>query len=184
MPKAVWGAGDNMLTVDDITGAEQIEGRKRYSGPLPTAGTYRWLIQSIKKGESNEGNPKIVVMMTLDGEWQPNHSQYNGAPVWHHLALTKANAPQVRNFLESIGADANDLLKKSLVDENDYITKLGDVGDPKGLLVYATVQRKKTTQAYPDPAIEVAYGGYLPVEDDDDADDAAPSTEDGGEPPF
>lgn len=188
MPKAKWGAGDNMLTADDITGAEQIEGRKRYSGPVPPGGTYRFVIQSLKQGTSNGGNNKVVITLLLDGSWQPNHKQYDGAPVWHHLALTKANAANVRNFLDSIGATAADLLNGSVVDENDYITKLGKVGDPAGLMVYANTKRKKTTPEYPDPALEVMFGGYLPVEDDsdgaDDSEDGADDDNDGGEAPF
>lgn len=188
MPKAKWGAGDNPLTADDIDGAEQVENRKRYSGPTPPGGTYRFVIQSLKQGESASGNDKVVVFMTLDGEWQPNHKQYDGAPIWHHLALTKANAPQVRNFLDSIGATSSDLLNGALVDENGYITKLGKVGDPAGLMVYANTQRSKPTQQYPDPRLEVMYAGYIPIEDGGDGADGSTDGADDGdsaeEPPF
>lgn len=188
MPKAVWGAGDNMLTADDINSAEQAETRKRYSGELPPAGTYRFIIQSLKKGESEAGNAKVVVMATLDGTWQPNHKKFDGAPVFQHLALTKANAVQVRNFLDAIGATAEDLLNKSVVDENDRITKLGaTVGDPSGLMVYINVQHSKTSDKYPNKRLEVMYAGYLPVTDDEGDEDTAGAPDDAadeGDAPF
>lgn len=184
MPKAKWGSGDAPLTAADIDGAEQIESRTRYSGEVPPGGTYRWTIQSMKQDTSTKGNDKVVVFITLDGAWKPNHKQWDGAPVWHHLALTQGNKSFVRNFLDSIGATSADLMNGAIVDENGYITKLGKVGDPAGIQVYATVQRRKLTKEYPDPALELVYGGYLMVDDDEDGTDAAGPTDGGEEPPF
>jgi hypothetical protein len=185
MPKAKWGAGDNMLTADDINNAEVPETRTRYSGPLPPSGTYRFTIQSLKQGVSDAGNDKVTAFVTLDGTWKSNHKQFDGAPVWQHLALTQANAPQVRNFLDSIGATPADLLNGSIVDENGYITKLGKVGDPVGIQVYGTVQHSKVTAQYPDKRLEIAYAGWLMVDDEGDSADAAgPAGTDGEEPPF
>lgn len=184
MPKAKWGAGDAPLTAADIDGADQIESRTRYSGEVPPGGTYRWTIQSLKQGVSDAGNDKVIVFLTLDGTWKPNHKQWDGAPVWHHLALTQANAAFVKNFLDSIGATSADLMNGSIVDENNYITKLGKVGEPAGIQVYATVQRRKVTAKYPDPALELSYGGYLMVTDEDDSPDAAGGDAGGEEPPF
>lgn len=183
MPKAKWGAGEDPLTAADIDNAEVREARPRYSGEVPPGGTYRFTLGRLKKGTSNAGNDKVVIMAFLDGSWKPNHKQYDGAPVFQHMALTKANAEQVRNFLDSIGATSKDLMTDTLTDENDYITKLGRVGDPEGIQVYITVQRSKPTKEYPDPRLEVAYAGYIPVDPDDDSDDAAGSDGD-GEPPF
>lgn len=187
MPKAKWGAGDNMLTADDIINAEAPETRSRYSGPLPPAGTYRFVLKSLHKETSSKGNPMVRVIAELDGTWQPNHGQYDGAPVFNYITLTKANAPQVRNFLDAIGATPDDLLNGSIVDENDFITKLGKVGDPAGLLVYINTQHSKPTSEYPNKRLEVMYAGYLPVEDGDDGPADAGSDDfdsSGEEPPF
>lgn len=186
MPKAKWGAGDNPLTAEDIDNAEVPETRIRYSGELPPPGTYRFTLGRIKKAVSNAGNDKIVIMAFLDGSWRRNHKQYDGAPVFQHLALTAANAPQVRNFLDAISATSKDLLNGTLTDENDYITKLGNIGDPEGIQVYITVQHSKTTPEYPNKRLEVAYAGYIMVDDSDDADsaDAAGPADGGDEPPF
>lgn len=183
MPKAKWGSGDAPLTSADIDGADKIESRTRYSGPVPPGGTYRFTLQSLKQGVSSEGNDKVIVFVTLDGTWKPNHKEYDGAPVWHHLALTKGNAAFVSNFLESIGATSKDLMEGAVVDENGYITKLGRVGDPAGLQMYITTQRRKTTEKYPDPQLEVAYGGYLMIDDEDEA-TPQPVGAGGEEPPF
>lgn len=183
MPKAKWGAGDSPLTADDIDGAETLETRTRYSGPVPPGGTYRWTISSLKQDVSKaSGNDKVVVFLTLDGTWKDNHKEFDGAPIWHHLALTSGNAAFVKNFLESIGATSADLMSGAIVDEAGYITKLGRVGDPAGLQVYATVQRRKPTPEYPDPALELAYGGYLMVTDDDES--GADSVPDDKDAPF
>lgn len=184
MPKAKWGAGDNMLTADDIEGAEVQEPRMRYSGEVPPGGTYRWTIGSLKKDVSNAGNDKVVIRLELDGTWKANHKKYDGAPVWQHLALTKANAQNVRNFLDAIGATSADLLNGSIVDENGYITKLGRVGPPEGIQVFATTKRRKTTSEYPDPQLEVDYCGYIMVDGDESDDAAGGSVPDGEEPPF
>jgi hypothetical protein len=184
MPKALWGAGDNPLTAADIDNAEVQETRTRYSGEVPPGGTYRWVIGSIKKAQSNAGNDKILIRLELDGSWRGNHKQYNGAPVWHHLALTVPNAPNVRNFLDAIGGNSNDLMKGSIVDENGYITKLGRVGDPAGLLVFANVKRRKRTAEYPDPALEVEFAGYMPVGDDTSEGAEPPAGNADEEPPF
>lgn len=181
MPKAKWGAGDQPLTAGDIDGAERQETRKRYSGELPTPGTYRFVIQSLKQAESSAGNDKVVVMATLDGSWQPNHKKYDGCPIWDHLPIMASTAERVANFLDAIGATGADLMEKSIVDENGYITKLGAVGDPKGLMVYINVNRKRPTREYPDPAIQVGFNGYIAVDDDEavSSDDT-----DGDDPPF
>jgi len=179
MPKATWGAGDKPLTAEDIDGAERQETQRRYSGPLPTAGTYRFVLQSLKQDKSSAGNDKVVVFATLDGSWMPNHETYDGAPIWDHLPIMDSTRERVANFLDSIGAVGSDLIGGAIVDEKGYITKLGSVGDPKGLMVYINVVRKKTTKEYPDPQIQVGFNGYIAV--DDDADDAPPVD---GDAPF
>lgn len=182
MPKAKWGAGDSPLTSADIDGAEVQETRQRYSGEVPPAGTYRWAIGSLKQDVSAKGNDKLVIRLELDGTWRKNHKQFDGAPVWQHMGLTSANAENVRNFLDSIGATSKDLMEGSIVDENGYITKLGRVGDPSGIMLFANVKRRKRTADYPDAALEVEYAGYS-MADEGAADDAA-GTDDGEEPPF
>ncbi len=186
MPKAKWGAGDNPLTAADIDGAEPRETRARYSGEVPPGGTYRFMIGSMKQGTSSNGNDKVVIRLELDGSWRKNHAQYNGAPVWQHLGLTQANAENVRNFLDAIGASSADLMSNSVVDENGIITKLGRVGDPAGIMVYANVKRKRVTKEYPDPSLEVDYCGYMPVNEEDEAEESErqAALAEGEEPPF
>lgn len=184
MPKATWGAGDNPLTADDIDGAERVETRARYSGEVPPGGTYRWRLGRLKKVVSSNGNDMINVMAFLDGTWKPNHKQYDGAPLWDRVVLTNANAKNVANFLDAIGATGADLMKGTIVDEDGFITKLGKVGDPEGILVYITVQRSKPTPEYPNVRLETAFAPYIMVEDDEDDSAGADSSEGGEEPPF
>jgi hypothetical protein len=182
MPKATWGAGDNALTADDIDGAERAETRKRYSGPTPRSGTYRFVIQSLKKGESGNGNPKLVVFATIDGTWMANHKQYDGAPLWDHLPVMPSTKERVANFCDAIGATSKDFLSGMIVDENGYVTKLGKVGDPKGLMVYINVKKQAADGPY-DESLKVDFNGYIPV-DDAEEDDAGTTEGTEEEPPF
>lgn len=184
MPKATWGAGDNPLTAEDIEAAEAPETRQRYSGEVPPGGTYRFTLGRLKKDVSSNGNDMIRIMAFVDGSWKPNHKQYDGAPLFTQVTLTKANAPNVKNFLESIGATSADLMKGTVTDEAGYITKLGRVGDPEGIQVYVTVQQSKPTPEYPNRRLETAYAPFIMVEDGDDDAAGAGTEDDGGEPPF
>lgn len=181
MPKAKWGAGDKALSAGDIDGAERSETRKRYSGELPRGGTYRFVIQSIKKDVSAAGNDKALIFSTLDGSWKPNHAQYDGCPVWDHLPVHVTD--RLANFLDAVGATGKDFVDGVIVDENGYFTKLGRVGDPKGLLVYINVKKDKGDGSY-DPSLKVDFNGYMPVDEDDDSAPAAGADDDGAEPPF
>lgn len=182
MPKAKWGAGDKVLTAADIDGAERQEPQKRYSGPLPPAGTYRFEIKSLKQATSGNNNPMVNLFAVLDGTWMPNHEQYDGCPFWDRIPVMDSTKERLANFLDSIGATGADLMEKSIVDENKVITKLGDVGDPSGIMVYITIKHKKTTKQYPNPGLESAFNAYIPVEDP--ADGTAGTADNGDEPPF
>lgn len=185
MPKATWGAGDTALTAADLDNAEREAPRIRYSGELPRNGTYRFVIQSLKKASSAAGNPKVTVFATLDGTWKANHKQYDGCPVFDHLPVMKSTANRVANFLDAIGASSNDLMKQTITDENGYITKLGSVGDPKGIMVYITVKRQAAEGEFQE-SIKVDYNGYIAVDADEVSGDAASSSgdDDAGDPPF
>jgi hypothetical protein len=182
MPKAKWGGN---LTADDIDGADRGETRKNYSGPLPTAGTYRFVIQSMKQGTSGAGNDKVTIFSTLDGSWKPNHKKYDGCPLWDHLPIMDSTKGRVGNFLDAIGATGKDLFG-AIVDDDGKITKLGRVGDPNGLIVYINIKKKPAEGGY-DEGIQTGFNAYNPVDDeDDDSDDSAEdgADDDGDEPPF
>jgi hypothetical protein len=184
MPKATWGSGDKALSAADIDGAEREAPRTRYSGPQPRSGTYRFVIKSMKQGVSSNNNPMITITSILDGSWMPNHKEYDGFPLWDRLPVMDSTKGRVANFLDAIGATGEDLMRKTIVDENGYITKLGDVGDPAGIMCYITIKRDKPTKQYPEPGMSVDFNGYIPLEDDADADGAAGTADGEDEPPF
>lgn len=182
MPKASWGSGDEALTASDIDGAERQEVQKRYSGELPRSGTYRFIIKSLKKGESNSGNPKLVVFATLDGSWRKNHAQYDGCPIWDHLPIMPQTKERVANFLDAIGATGKDLMSGTVVDENGYVTKLGSVGDPAGIMVYINVKYQPAEGQY-QASLKTDYSAYSAVDDPDET-AGGPAAEGDVEPPF
>jgi hypothetical protein len=185
MPKAKWGAGDKALSAGDIDGAERTETQVRYSGPeLIPGGTYRWAIRYIKQVESSKGNPMIEIMLTLDGSWRPNHAQFEGKPMWDRITVIDSTKERLANFLDAIGATGSDLIDKSIVDEGSRITKLGAVGDPAGILVYANIQRSKATKEFPNVRMEMGYNAYIPANEIDEDVQAVGSVADDVEPPF
>jgi hypothetical protein len=191
MPKAKWGTGDDALSAADIDGAERKEGFARYEGETPPPGIYRFVLKSLLKAESGNGNPKIRIISELDGSWKPKHKQYDGFALFDHLPIMKSTAGRVANFLDAIGATGKDLSLGTVVDEDGYITKLGSVGDPAGLLVYINCSKKPASNGYAE-GLQVGFNGYLPVDEADEADEAPEadedgadeSGEDGDEPPF
>jgi hypothetical protein len=182
MPKATWGSGDEALSAADIDGAERQETRKRYSGELPRSGTYRFVIQSIKKAESSKGNPKATITATLDGSWRKNHAEFDGCPIWDHLPIMKSTAERVANFLDAIGATSTDLMKNAIIDENGYITKLGSVGDPAGLMVFINVKYVPARDGY-QPKLETDYNAYSAVDDPEETGEGGTGAT-GEDPPF
>lgn len=184
MPKAKWGAGDKALTAGDIDGAERSESRVRYSGPqIIPSGTYRWVIQYIKQTESTAKNPMIEVMLTLDSTWKANHAEFEGFPMWDRITVIESTKEKLANFLDSIGATGSDLLDKCILDEGNRVTKLGNVGDPSGLLVYCTIEREKPSKEYPNPRMRPGFNAYIPVNEVEDETGSAPVGDD-AEPPF
>jgi len=185
MPKATWGAGDKALTAADIDGAERSEARIRYSGPnIIPSGTYRWVVQYLKKTESSKGNPMIEAMLTLDGTWKRNHAEYEGFPMWDRITVIESTKEKLANFLDGIGATGKDLLQGTIVDEDGRITKLGSVGDPAGIMVFCTIEKEKPTKEYPEPRMRPGFNAYIPVNEVEDETGTAPDAGSQEEPPF
>lgn len=188
MPKATWGTGDEALTAADIDGAESREGFAPYAGPLPPAGVYRFILKFAKKGESGSGNPKLQILLELDGSWKEQHAKFDKCPLWDNMPVMKSTAWRVAAFNEAIGATSADFAKGMVVDEDGKVTKIGKVGDPSGLYVYVSVKQRAASGGY-DASLQLNGAGYLPApEDGDDADDqdGSDDADDNGddEPPF
>lgn len=191
MPKATWGTGGEALTAADIDGAEQREGFAPYAGPMPPAGLYRFVLKFAKKGESGSGNPKLQILLELDGSWKPNHAKFDKAPLWDNMPVMKSTAWRVQAFCEAIGATAKDFANGMVVDEDGKVTKIGRVGDPSGLYVYVNAKVRPAGGGY-DEQLQLNGAGYLPAPDDDDADaddtgngeNGDDDSDDNDEPPF
>lgn len=167
MPKAKWSNSD--LKPEDINEAEERAGS--YAGPLPPKGVYRFKLRSMKQGESGAGNDKIVVFAVLDATWRPEHKKYNGAPLWDHMPLTKEQAWRSKALCAALGVTAADLLNKTVVDDDGYITKIGTKTIKEDMPLFISV-RTKHDEGY-DPGLQVNGGGYMEAPGDDDAEDAA-----------
>lgn len=196
MPKAKWSNTD--LTPDDIEKAEEREGS--YAGPLPTKGVYRFKLKTMKQGVSGAGNDKLVIFVTLDGAWRPEHKKFNGCPMWDHMPLGKESAFRPKALCAALGVTAADLLNKTVVDEDGYVTKIGTKAIKADMPLFISI-RGKNDEGY-DPGIQINGTGYLPEPEadepgDPDAGDDPPATdkkkakkkpkkgaEGDGEPPF
>jgi hypothetical protein len=163
MPKVKWG-GD--LTLEDIEGAEVRESQA-YTGPVPPSGVYRFLHQSSKKENSEAGNPKLRTIWKLDGSWKPEHKKYHGAPLFIHMPVTKSAAWRVKQFCDAIGVSYADFLTKMVVDDQNYVNKIGRVEIDDELTVFINVRKGPDNNG--NDRIEPLGGGYLPVDDAEDA---------------
>jgi hypothetical protein len=170
MPKAKWGSGDEALTAADIDGA-QSNGFTPYSGPIPPAGLYKFVVKQMTQGTSGAGNPKLQTVMELAGDWKSNHAKYDGCPLFDNMPVMKSTAFRVKAFCEAFGLTSKEFYGGILTDEKGKVTKLGSLGDPAGLEVYVSVSKRAATDQYPE-SLQLNGTGYLPV-DDDDAEDAA-----------
>jgi hypothetical protein len=184
MPKATWGD----FSADDMTNAEVREGFAPYTGPLPRKGMFRFTLKVAKKGESQNGNPKLLLVWELDGSWKPEHKKYDGAPLFDHMPVMKSTAFRTRAFCDALGMPYKEFQNGIIVDEDGKVTKLGKtLGDPAGLQAYINVTQRPAEGDY-DASLGLNGTGYLPIDDapdDEDADDADGDDEgDDTEPPF
>jgi hypothetical protein len=187
MPKATWGSGGEALTAADIDGAEQREGFAPYSGPIPPAGLYRFVLKFAKKGQSSTGNPKLQMLWELDGDWKPEHAKFEGAPLWDNMPVMKSTAWRVAAFCEAVGITSAEFLNKMVVDEDGKVTKLGSLGDPAGIMAYINVSKRPANAQYAEQ-LQLNGAGYLPAQDGEEAQEPGDvdkgDDEDGDEPPF
>lgn len=184
MPKLKWGGPT--ASVDDINNVED-KGYKPYMGSMPPAGVYRFRVISLKQGESGSGNSKLVVFLKLDGSWKKEHKKFDGAPVFDHLPMTVAG--RVRSLVDGLGVTAQDLLNRSIVDDQGKIVRIGNKKIDDSLTVYVDCQIDSSGDN--GPQLKPRFSGYLAVDEDalgdkddqdDEADDA--SDDDDDEPPF
>lgn len=185
MPKAKWGD----FSSDDIDKAES-NSFTPYAGDVPPAGLYRFTVKQMKQGESQACNPKLQVVMELDGSWKPNHKKFDGAPLFDNMPVMKSTAFRVKAFCEAFGITSKQFNTGIITDENGKVTKLSVAGDPNGLQVFVNVARRAANADYP-ASIVLNGTGYLPVdeeadedEDDEDQTDDEDEDDEDNEPPF
>jgi hypothetical protein len=179
MPKATWGD----FSANDIDSAESRGGFTPYSGPIPPSGLYRFTVKQMKKGESQAGNPKIQVVMELDGTWKENHKKYDTCPLFDNMPVMKSTAFRVKAFCEAFGLTSKQFATGLITDEDGKITKLSTLGDPAGIQVYVNVKKRPAENGY-DEGLQLNGTGYLPVDDEDDDEDEDEDETPGEEAPF
>lgn len=174
MPKIKW-AGD--LEQSDIDEAEVSQGR--YTGEIPPSGVYRFRLQSMKVGESNSGNPKLIMIWKLDGSWKSDHKKYDGCPIFDHMPVTKSAAFRAKALCIALGTTSDDFKNKMVADADGYVTKMGKLKVDESVTIYASVKRENDEKY----GVRLADPAYLAPPDDDD-DDADPDDSDSDEVPF
>lgn len=138
MPKVKsWGVTDgDKLTEKDLKSASADLG---YTGPLPPAGMYRFIIKRMKRAKFPSGEG-ISILALLDGKWKDEHKKYDGAELWDQVVMTRQSASFVKGFADSIGVSYADLLTGVVVDENDIVTKIGSKDTTKPITVFVNVR--------------------------------------------
>jgi hypothetical protein len=178
VPKVKWGAG--AASASEVNEVDTSKNRKPYMGEIPPAGVYRFILKTIKAGESKDGNAKALVFCVLDGTWQPSHNRYDGCPMWDHLPLSVAG--RVRSLVDALGITAEDFLEKAVMDENKVITKAGRTSiSGEDLYLYIDCERDTSGDK---PQLKPRFSGYLVLDEDEMADGEEVTGDDGEEPPF
>lgn len=183
MAKAKWANSD--LTADDIDNVEESEEFIPYSGEVPPRGLYRFKLRWIRTDVSSNGNDMFFLLAVLDGSWKPNHKQFDGYPMFDHIALTKASAPRMRAFVDALGVSSKDVINSTVTQKddrgNEVVQKIGrqKIAD-QDLLLYINTQREDSKEY--GEKLRPTFRGYQPageMDDDsgDDADDAGDSDE-------
>jgi hypothetical protein len=124
-----WGLDKEDIS-DDAVGFEP------YTGSLPPRGVYRLRIGKMSTQMSSNDNPMLVCLWVIDHDDADSRSVYNGCPVWDNVVATKKSAFRVARFRRAIGVTELDLLNRTMIDDDDNVTKIGRIKVP-GLQVLA-----------------------------------------------
>jgi len=155
--KITWKAADEdeVLTAEDIDSAE--EGYQAYAGEIAAGGVYRFKWRRGKYEEFSTGNQGLNLLLTLDGSWKPEHSKYDGCPLWDRVVMTKKAAAFAKAFAAALGVSATDLTTKVFTDKDGYVTKIGNKVINEDVRLYIAVKKGY----YDDnPRLEIAGTGY------------------------
>lgn len=179
MPKAKWGSD---LTVDDIENAESTNGS--YTGPIPPSGVYLFTLKKMQKGTSKNDNPKVFMVweMAKTGA-KKDQKKWAGAPLFDHMPVGASSAFRAKALCAALGVTSKDFLNKTIIDEEDNITKIGNLKIEAGA-IQAFINVKRESDADNGDRLVLNGGGYLPMPEDsgdDDSDDADDDGEDDGE---
>lgn len=184
MPKVAWGVG-----ADEIEQAQS--SFVPYSGPLVPKGVYTFTIKTAQFGRAQQSkNPMLKLLMILDGAAssteEEDRNQYDGAPVWDNITAIENTAWKVKQFCEALGITPSDFANKTVMNDNDDITKIGRVkfdGTVK-VRVLTTIEpdqkgepRPRVAQYIPLDGEAVPAGDDEPDPDDEPMDDATEASD-------
>lgn len=166
MPKVKWGEG---ITADAIDDAPDTGG-STYEGDLPPAGVYVFDAQSMVKKDAESGNPMLAIRWVVNGKASPgSKKEYDGAPWWDNLVVTKQTMWKVKQFCKALGITSADFMGM-VVDEEGKVQKMGKLVFDKGIQLKANVKRSPNREG----DLRLEFGSYLPKADAA-SDDAKPA---------
>jgi hypothetical protein len=148
-----WGSA---ISEADIKNAEANTGL--YGGEMPSAGVYKFIVQTIKQARSEAGNDKDIVFARLDGSWRPAHKEFDGCPMWDHLPVMASTAWRVRALCDALGVTYAEFLAQK-VDKEKLVTKIGKL-TPKGAEIWVNVRVDDSGDS---PQLKPNGGGYVPI---------------------
>lgn len=176
MPKIKWAQADKdqALSAADIDSAQA---DAAYAGELPPPGVYRFTLKKSKVKTFGTGNMGFENRLVLDGSWKDGHAEFDGAPLWDRVILTKAGAAFVKAFQEALGVTAADITSNVVVDTEGTVTAIGKKKiDGQDLQLYINVKRDPNPEY--SARLDKAGTGYIKVDAAQAASAPAESEED------
>lgn len=176
MPKADWGIDSGVI--DDFDRDSQFT---PYAGPTPPDGVYRFTIKTVKFAA---GTKRKLAQLRPGLELNPRGAEekkYKGYFIMGFLPVGEQTAFRYVPFLDAIGVTGTDFAKRTVIDEDQNIVKIGKWRNNGETDILAQI--RTGTDQDGNPRKEIAWmGAYDPDEedltDDDEGDDYEEEDED------
>lgn len=123
LSKVKWGGEDILAGIEAEWDDDGDSDYAPYEGPRPPRGVYTWQVR-MNKAESNNGNPQIIVHMTLVPRL-PEHKRFEGYYCRDYLTFTPKTGFRTAPFLKVLGVTARQFWDSTGVDQDGVIKQIG-----------------------------------------------------------
>lgn len=166
MPRANWG-----IDASDVDNFDRDSQYKPYAGPIPPDAVYLWQIKVVKRiARTKDKLPQLRVGLELvprdDFEGEDRYAGYFRMAFLH---ISDKMAWKYVPFLDAIGVSGADFTKRTMIDEEGNVKRIGQWRNTGEELILAELKTGEDQNG--DPRKEI--NTFLPADDyyDDEGDD-------------